>query len=596
MTDVELIKSKIDIIDFISEYIQLKKTGRNFKALCPFHSEKTPSFIVSPERQSWYCFGACATGGDVISFLQKWENIEFLEALKILANKAGVTLSGYAPTDSLKQKEKLYEINHLAAEFYHFLLTSHKLGLLAKKYLEQRGIKKATIETFQLGYAPDSWRSLINYLQKKGYSRQDIFTAGLAVKSQDGSYYDRFRGRVIFTLKNHRGNTVGFSGRKLPRPQRKETTDKQEAKYINSPETPIYIKGQILYGLDKTKEAIKKAQEAVVVEGEFDFLAAYQTGVTNIVAIKGSALTEDQTILLKRFTENLVLALDSDFAGNEAARRGIEIADASGLTVRVVELPSGKDPAECIEKEAYLFKKAVKEAVPVYDFVINAAFKKYNKKDILGKRKIGNETVPFLAKITNPIIQSHYIKKVAAELEVSEESIQLAIQQFQKKQTVPKTTSDSKKVSSRSELLEEYLLSLILQSPTPSESFLEAIKIVSLDDFSLFPVRQIMEQLTNYFKKRKKLEIKKFSLALNPELLPTFDRALMLELEKILSQKSLFSRELIRTSKEIKKNSLRRRIEDISTKLKNADDNEEKSSALNIQLRELIGQLKELDK
>lgn len=592
MTDIELIKSKIDIVDFISEHIQLKKGGRNFKALCPFHSEKTSSFIVSPERQSWHCFGACNEGGDVISFLQKWENVDFLEALKILARRVGITLS-YTPTDTSKLKEKLYEINHLAAEFYHYLLTSHKLGFRAREYLTMRHIKDETIKTFNLGYAPESWDGLLRYLTKKGYKLSDIYTAGLLVKSEEGTFYDRFRGRLMFTLKDHRGNIIGFSGRKLP-PQ-----EGKEAKYINTSETPVYIKGNTLYGLDVTKEAIKKEGVAVVVEGEFDLLSSFQAGVSNVVAIKGSALTEGQTLLLKRYGENLLLALDCDFAGNEAAKRGIETAEGSGLTVRVVKLPTGKDPAECIEKDPALWKKAVKQAIPIYDFVVNNAVEKYGSGDVVAKRKIGNEVIPFLAKIENPIVASHYIKYLSQKIEVGEEAIELAIRKFQKNQEGPFLGQVfNSKQQPREVLLEEHLLSLLIQGENPVETLTTVMKFLNFEDFSQPPVKKIIELLLLYFKKHKKIEMKSFSKALTPEIAPTFDKAFMVDISSILSQKNIYDRELVRTIKEIKKLSLRRRVNSLSTKIRQEEElgDEGKAQALHEELRHLLLKMKDVDR
>lgn len=593
MTDVEQIKAKIDIIDFISEYIQLKKTGRNFKALCPFHPEKTPSFVVSAERQSWHCFGACNTGGDVVSFLEKWENIEFLEALKTLAKRAGVILSHYEPTDSTKLREKLYEINHLASEFFYYLLTSHKLGFRGRDYLSSRHIKAETAKTFMLGYAPESWDSLLRYLVKKGYSETDIYTAGLVVRSEAGRYYDRFRGRLMFTLKDHRGNTVGFSGRKLP-PQ----TEK-EAKYVNTAETPIYSKGNILYGLDVTREAIKREKKAIVVEGEFDLLSSYQAGVTNVTAIKGSALTAGQTLLLKRYTENLVLALDSDFAGNEAARRGIEIAEAANLNVKVVSLPFGKDPADCVEKGAHLWKDAVSKAISIYDFVIKVALEKYDRSDALGKKKIGIEVVPFLAKIANPIVQSHYIKYLTTQLEVSEESIISSIRLFAKKETSVELSSiSSSALPDRSELLEEHFLSLIIQSARPDQSLASVMTIVTMDDFYIPPVAKIIQQLLLYFKKHKKLHIKEFAYVLTSEVVPTFDRAFMGDIGEILGDEKTFHHELTFTAVSLKKISLRRTINNLSTKIRQLEEEgkEEEAKNTNEKVRQLLTAIGELEK
>lgn len=592
MTDIEQIKSKVDIVDFISEHIKIQKAGRSFKALCPFHSEKTPSFIVSPERQTWHCFGACGDGGDVISFLQKWENIEFVEALRTLAQRAGVTLSSYVPTDASRLKDKLYEINHMASEFFHYLLTKHKLGTKARDYLKSRSIKDEIVKTFLLGYAPQSWDSLSCFLTKKGYLQSDIYTAGLIIRSDKVRYYDRFRGRLMFTLKDQRGNIVGFSGRKLP-PQ-----SEREAKYVNTPETPIYIKGNILYGLDITKEFIKKEQEAVVVEGEFDFLSSFQTGVTNVVAIKGSAFTEGQTNLLKRYTEKVNLALDSDIAGNEAARRGIEVAENAGLVVKVVEVPFGKDPADCIAKDPHLWKRAVKDAIPIYDFIISSAFKKYGQDGVYGKKKIGSETVPFLARIGNPIIYSHYVKLLADRLQVTEESIELSIRSFRKTKKTDEIYTPEKKVTSREVLLNEHILSLIIQSSDVRGGLSRVMEILSIDDIYLPPVKKIIELLSLYFTKHKTFDIKKFGKLLTAEISSTFDKAYMKDIENILKDEEKYHHELFSTAKDLKKIALRRRVNTLSTNLKELEDEEDlaKRDKVNEELKNLITQIQEIDK
>jgi DNA primase len=613
MTDVEQIKAKIDIVSFLSEYMTLKKAGRNFKAICPFHSEKTPSFIVSPERGSWHCFGACATGGDVIGFLQKWEGIEFLEALKILAKRAGVTLSHYAPSEASQLKEKLYEINHLSSEFFHYLLVSHRMGRKALKYLSGRHIKEQTIKTFRLGYAPDSWDSLFRYLLKKGYSREDIYTAGLLVKSDRGTYYDRFRGRLVFTLCDHRGNIVGFSGRLLDEgvypEQGREVYSEQSrgvhserqrgAKYVNTSETPVYIKGNVLYGLEITKEAIKKEKEAVVVEGEFDFLSSYQSGVSNVVAIKGSALTEGQILLLKRYTEDVILALDSDFAGNEAARRGLETAENNNLSVRIARLLYGKDPAECIEKDPQLWVKSVKKPIPIYDFIIENAIFKYGKDEALSKKKVSDEAVPFLAKITNPIVASHYIKYLAKILSVSEEGVEMAIRQFQKrKQLFSGTVKIAAAKTSREILLEEHLLALMIQSKNPAESLSTVLSILIIDDFYQPVFKRITELLILYFKTHKKFDLPDFAALLSAEMVTTFDKLCMVEIDQILKDTSLFEKELKYTAIDIKRAALKRRVNDLSAKIRQKEDegDEKEAQNCNEELRQLLVAMQTLDK
>ena len=310
---VEEIKEKVDIVSLISERIELKKAGRNFKANCPFHSEKTPSFMVSPELQIYKCFG-CGEGGDAISFLQKYEGMEFYEALKYLADRTGVKLIQRVGLSS--ENEKLFNINRWASRFYHYILFNHPSAREALNYLTKvRKIKTESIKTFGVGYSPDIPEIFKKFfLDKKGFSPTEIEKVGLGY-TRGGSVRDRFSGRIIFPLFDHRGNVAGFSGRILPGREKADT-----GKYINTPETPIYHKSNILYGLNLSKKEIKKKGEAIVVEGELDAISPWQVGIKNIVAIKGSAFTNEQAKLLSRFSENVTLALDSDIAGNIAAR------------------------------------------------------------------------------------------------------------------------------------------------------------------------------------------------------------------------------------------------------------------------------------
>jgi len=454
----EEIKSKIDIVELIGQYLPLTKAGRNYKALCPFHTEKIPSFMVSPERQIWHCFG-CGAGGDIFGFLMRYENMEFVEALRTLAKRAGVELKGWrGESGRWKEKEKLFRINRLASDFFHWVLLENQVGKKALDYALARGIKKESIKTFQLGYAPQSWDSLQRFFAKKGYQPEDLEEAGLVIKSEEGrGFYDRFRGRLMFPLFDHRGNAVGFAGRLLD-------PKAVEAKYVNTPETPVYIKGDLLYGLNITKEEIKKEELAVVVEGEIDAISSYQAGVKNVVAIKGSALTENQVRLLKRYTENISLALDADTAGDAASRRGIQIADQGGLNIKVIQIPLGKDPDECAQKEPTLWCKAVDEAIPVFDFLIDSALSRFDKKTAVGKKKIGQEVLPILAKITDEIVKAHYLQKLAQEIGVEEEVLRMEMGKLEVgnwKLEIGKKVGGEEKEGR--EALEEYLLSLILQ-------------------------------------------------------------------------------------------------------------------------------------
>jgi DNA primase len=413
MDQVEVVKSKVDVVQVISEYIPLKKAGRNFKANCPLHGEKTPSFMVNPELQIWKCFG-CGKGGDVFTFLREMEGMEFGEALKMLAERVGVKLTSYKPTFGEEIRDKLITINKLACDYYHFLLTKHKLGEKALKYVQDRGISEKSIEMFGLGFAPEGWDYLYKFMvQKKGYGREELEKVGLVSKT-----YDRFRNRLMFPLKNARGQVMGFAGRIL---------DKSDvAKYINTSETEIYHKSQLLYGLDVARSAIKQMGYVVIVEGEIDMIASFQSGQENTVAIKGSALTEDQVEMLRRYCDTLVLALDGDVAGDAAARRGIEVALKKGMVVKMVKLMGAKDPGELAMTDTDAWKKLVKEAIPVYDFYIQSAVERFGV-DVIGKKKIGKEIVPMLGDMEDEIEKAHYIKMLAKILEVGEMDVRMQL-------------------------------------------------------------------------------------------------------------------------------------------------------------------------
>jgi len=514
------IKKRIDIVEFIGSFITLKKAGHNFKAVCPFHQEKTPSFVVSPERQIWHCFGACQEGGDAIGFFMRWENIGFAEAAKELARRFGIKLQTSGLDDQTwKKKEKLLAINLLAAEYFNYMLEKTKYGEKALKYLADRQINKQIINKFQIGYSPNSWDSLYRFLTKKGYSATEIFDSGLLVKNDRGGYYDRFRGRLTFPLKDHRNNVVGFSGRILE--------GKSEAKYINTPETSIYHKRETLFGINLAKEAIKKLGSVFLVEGELDVISPYQNGVENIVAIKGSAVTKEQLIFLKRYTSRVVLALDSDAAGEDAMRRAIEETENMDFDLGVVTFDYAKDPDEAVRKDPEKFKKLIKKPLPVYDFIIDLAKKKYPSDTPFDKKNLANEVIFFLEKIQNPIVQSHYLKKLAELLTVSESSVYSLIRDVRKKKklkTTPFVKSPIKKISiDREALVFKYLLSRIFQSEDPFKMVSHVFKVLDVDDFFLPSHQKIIETLTTYKKKAEFFNLKDFTQILTPPLASVFD-------------------------------------------------------------------------
>ncbi|MDP3917887.1 MAG: DNA primase, partial [Candidatus Woesebacteria bacterium] len=378
---IEEVKNKTDIVSLISEYIEVKKAGRNYKALCPFHGEKTPSFMITPELQIYKCF-ACGKSGDAFTFLEEHEGMEFKEALKYLADKAGVKLIAFKQETST-EREKIIEINKNSLNFYDYVLHGHPQGKKILKYLTiDRGLKIETIKKFKIGYSPESFDALSKYLmQKKKFTLTELSKAGLLV----GRGIDRFKGRVTFPLSDHRGNIVGFAGRILP------WLKQDRAKYINSPDTEAYHKSKILYGLDITKSEIRDSKYAVIVEGELDMISSYQAGIKNVIAIKGSALTEDQIRLIGRFCHKIVMCLDSDFAGDEAAKRGAILAFNMDFEVKVSRFEGYKDPDEIARKEPEKLKKAIDEAIGIWDFLIESAITKHGITSGDGKAKISSE-------------------------------------------------------------------------------------------------------------------------------------------------------------------------------------------------------------
>ncbi len=584
MSDVDEVKNKLDIVDIVGQHVTLKKAGRNFKGLCPFHREKTPSFMVSPERQSFHCFG-CGKGGSVIDFVMEHDHIDFVEALEELAQRAGVTLTKRI-TDAPEQKlkEALYEVNRIASEYYHYMLTKHKLGERALLYLRNRGISDKSIKTFGLGYSPNSWEALSRYLKTKKYSDQLLAQAGLTVRGTRG-YYDRFRGRVMFTLRDHRGNVAGFSGRVLD-------PDIKEAKYINTAETPVYSKSNMLFGLDVTKDAIAKTQEAICMEGELDLISSFQEGVGNVVAIKGSALTEGHVHLLKRFAKTLTFCLDSDTAGDAASRRGMDIAEAAGLEIKAVLIPSGKDPDEAVREDPVGFKKAVKEAIPIYDFFITSVAKRFDLSSPFGKKQASQELLPLVARIANAIVRGHYVKKLAQLLTVSPEYIEEELRKTKLPLDAVRTQEPQapQEALSRREKLEVYMLTLLLQGDTGT-LWKDLQSAVPLDDISSPGVRRILEHLADYLSRKEAFVISEFVADLPPEVVPLLDQAYLWDVSGILDQPVEYGEEWRKTVRELHRTILRQKIQDLSLKLAGSDD-----PSLQNELNRLTNELSSLEK
>lgn len=486
---VQEIKEKLNITDVIGSYVKLEKAGINLKARCPFHNERTPSFFVSPTRQSWRCFG-CGLGGDIFSFIEEMEGVEFYEALKQLAEKAGVELKREDPTVRT-QRNRTQETLELASKFFHAQLAS-KNGAFIKEYLNGRGIKDETIKAFRLGYAPLRSEQFVKLLAERSYSADDAVRAGILIRSdRDGSYFNRFRGRIMFPIFNAQGAVIGFGGRKLSdelaAKMGREARDDM-AKYINTPQTPLYDKSKTLYGFDRAKTAIRAKDTCIVVEGYTDVILAHQAGYENVVAASGTALTDEQLHLIGRFTKNLITAFDMDVAGDSATRRGIERAQALGFAVKVAMPEGGKDPADIILDSPKNWEESLANAKSVLQFYLDSAFDKYDATTPDGKREIGSFLAPVLASVASRIEQSHWVQEVAARLRVGEESVweevrKAAAAAKQEERAIPRAVSAlEQKDVPREQMLQDAIVAHLVKNPSLADIVLKELSILPEDD------------------------------------------------------------------------------------------------------------------
>lgn len=460
---VEEIKNKLDVKEVISGYLKLEKSGINYKAQCPFHKEKTPSFFVSQARQIWRCFG-CGEGGDIFSFVQKIEGVEFIESLRSLGRKAGVEIQSQDPKIRNK-KNKSLEICELVAKYFHHQLGS-KNGNFILEYFKNIGITESTINLFELGYAPVDGSSLITFLKEKGYTMLDLETAGIVYKKDTGTYIIRFCGRIIFPILNSNGDVIGFGGRKLTDELAKKmgrSVISDSSKYINSPQTNIYDKSKILYGLDKAKIAIRQENACIVVEGYTDVILTHQAGYKNVVASSGTSLTNNHLTILSRFTKNMFTAFDMDVAGDSATRRGIESAVLMGFDVRIISLKDGYDPANIILENEKEWKDALKNAKSITQFYFDSVFKKYDASTPEGKREIGKELADILKNIPNRIEQAHWVQKLAKKLTVSQEDVWEEVKKASINENLGLKDENANRYNKNSitkkELLQQYVIS-----------------------------------------------------------------------------------------------------------------------------------------
>ncbi len=518
---IEEIKRKIDIVDLISSYISLQKSGKNYKSLCPFHSEKTPSFMVSPQLQIFKCFG-CGEGGDALSFYGKIEGVSFGEALKEMAKRTGVKLVGRRVSPAEQQKEKLCEINRLAADFFHFLLVKHEVGKPALKFLRKRGLSKKSIEEFDLGYAPKSWDSLGRFILKKGYSLTDFLRVGLGNRKEGSrGYYDFFRGRVIFPLRSPAGKVIGFAGR---------TMGDDQPKYINTTETPVFEKRRFLYNFDLAKREIKKQKSIILVEGEMDAITLFEKGIANVVATKGTAFSPEQVAALAKFAQKITICFDRDAAGLEATKKGILLAQAAGFEVRAVLLPEGQDPDEAAQADLKAFKKLLADAPSVFDFYLDSALARFDPSTPLGKKKIAQEILPVVKSLANDVEKAAYLSELSQKLEVEEE---ILWKQLVKEEALGDERAFSSAVSgSASDFSlpkkEVYLMSVLFSLPV--DKLRGAQRKIALEDISNPKLKEILESLRKYLKEIKRFRLENFSARLSEDSRRVFEELVLVPL------------------------------------------------------------------
>ncbi len=482
-SQIEEIKNKLNVLEVVGGYMKLTKTGINYRGVCPFHSEKSPSFFVSPTRQMWHCFG-CGAGSSIFDFVMKIEGIEFGDALRILAAKAGVELK--RENIQLKtERQRLYEVCNLACLFFEKQLEASVAGKEVQEYLLKRGITTESIKKWRVGYSPDLWNSLTDFLIGKGYQREEVVKAGLAIEKENnkGDSYDRFRGRIMFPIFDLNGQVMGFGGRVFKQVG-------EIAKYINTPQTLLYDKSGILYGLNNAKLAVRKQNQCVVTEGYTDVIMAHQAGYENTVAASGTALTSQHLVILKRYSENLVLAFDMDVAGDSATKRGINNAEAQGFSIKIIE-SYGKgneksDPADIILKDPKIWEQSIAKAKSIMDYYVDSAFTRFDVKTPEGKKGISAIVLPAIKRLANKIEQAYWVSKLSEKLAIPEQAIIEELlkvkveKQFQENAAKEVESAFVKAPArQRKQLIEEKVVSCILKNP-------DYIKLISEKQYELF--------------------------------------------------------------------------------------------------------------
>lgn len=504
-SSVDQIKSKIDIVSLVSSYIKLDKAGANFKGRCPFHNEKTPSFFVSPDRGSYYCFG-CQAKGDIFTFVQEFEGLDFIGSLKVLADKAGVELDQYKGGEK-SEKERLFSTLDKAVFFYEKKLSENKEAL---DYLHTRGLTDESIKSFRIGFAPADWRQLMEYLLEKGVNEKDMLAVGL-IKQKDStmslraSYYDTFRGRIMFPIADSSGRVVGFSGRILVADDLPAGRQVSAPKYLNTPETELFNKSEILFGLDKAKKDIRVKDYSILVEGQMDLVMMHQAGLTNTVASSGTALTEMHLQKLRRLSERVMMSFDSDSAGFSASDRSAKIALSLGMDLKLVQMPEGKDPADLAFEDPELLKECFRNSKSIVDFYVDTLLSKnLDPKDLA--IEIRKNVLPYIAQMKDKTDQSHWVSVIKKKTFLNEEALWEDLKKIGISSVAYSASRSSAPPGKRVDTIERRVYGIILwrreQNKTGEES---VIVSVDLEGRAKEIFKERFSELEKIFEKEKEL-------------------------------------------------------------------------------------------
>jgi DNA primase len=574
MSKAEEVKNKLDVVDVIGEYISLKSAGSNFKALCPFHNEKTPSMMISPEKQIWHCFG-CGKGGDLISFVMEIEGLDFIEALKILGNKAGVIIDDGNFSQNNK-KNKILQILDLSRKYYHFVLKSKKESNKSindiNNYLKKRGLDDTAIDFWQIGYSLNSYDDIINFLKSKGFSDVEIFEAGISYKNNKGRYLNRFRNRIMFPINDSNGRTIAFTARINPLD---ENADKSLGKYINSPQSIAYNKSSVLFALDRAKMEIKKKEFLILVEGQMDAISAHNAGFKNTCAVSGTSLTLQQLKLIKRYTSNIVLAFDQDLGGETATDRGIDEALKLGFSIKIASLEKGRDPDDIIRENPGKFKEAIEKSRAVIEYYISREIENNNLKDPSKRNLAINRILRVVNNLYNKVEQDFWVKELSQKTGIDEVFLREDLQKISEKKEAnfnrekeeekdpTREDKDEEGPLSREDMIMENLLSILFKSEDNYEYVFNNLS----DEYILGRYKDFYSNLIIAHNKIDKLSFKEIKLYFEKvnrsDLSSLFDKILMIsdfKWSEISSEDPFVKNEIIKNIVDIKKFFIKERI------------------------------------